>query len=824
MPYNSQLLPNLGAGTLGTSVSSSSGSPANTSGSPLSYINPADIESITILKDADATAIYGSRAANGAILITTKKGKQGETKVDINIQNGWGKNIRRLQLMNTNEFLTMRHEAIRNDGMSVTEWDYDINGIWDSSRNTNWQKELIGRTAHYTDAQLSLSGGTKLTQFLIGTGYHRETTVFPGDFSDKKGSFHFNINNVSNNQKLKIQLIGNYLVDNNQLPSADLTITALQLAPNAPSLYNSDGTLNWQPNTAGSSTWSNPIANTYQSYQIKVANLVTNAIVSYEIISGLNLVTSFGYSNMQLDEFLKRPLFVIAPENRPNGTRIAIYENSNINSWNIEPQAIYKRTIGSGKLEALVGTTIQQNKRSASSFLGLGYNSDNVMKDISAASQIRIFNPAILSVYKYNALFGRINYNFQDKYILNITARRDGSSRFGANNQFHNFGAIGAAWVFSQESFIQNGIPILSFGKFRASYGTTGNDQIGDYQFLNLYSPTSTVEVPYQGATGILPNGLPNPYLQWERTKKLSLGLDLGFIKDRVLVEINYSKNRSSNQLLSYKLPISTGFFGINKNFPATVQNTSWEFSLSSSNVRSQQFKWESIINLTVPKNKLISFPNLASSSYASGLIIGQPITIQKVYHFGGVNPNTGIYQFVDSHGNLTTTPDGSTDNTVIINTSPKFYGGITNKFQYGNIQLEFLLYFVKQIGQNYYFGNADNAAFNKNQPDYLINRWQKPGDISSIQRYNSDYSLIDPYFNVIQSDAAFSDASYIRLKNIALSYVIPKQWIKKPCTVYVHGQNVFTVTNYKGLDPENLTVNSLPPLRTVTLGIRVAL
>ncbi|HWK08130.1 MAG TPA: SusC/RagA family TonB-linked outer membrane protein [Puia sp.] len=823
VPYTSQLLPNLGAGLLG--VSGVSGNIQG--GNPLSYINPSDIESISVLKDADATAIYGSRAANGVILITTKKGKAGQTKVDINMQNGWGKITRKLNLLNTPQYLQMRHEALNNDGItpSLENGDYDLLQ-WDTTRYTDWQKALIGGTSHYTNVSANVSGGNSTVQYLVGGTYHRETTVFTGDFSDQKGALHFYIKSISVNQKFYMQIAGNYMVDNNQLPLADLTYTAIILPPDAPPLYKPDGSLNWAPNASGYSTfYNNPLSFLYNKYQNKVNNLVNNAILSYQILPGLEIKSSFGYTNMETNEIITVPLLSFAPENRPYNQRSANYGNNNISSWIIEPQASYKRAIGKGKFEAFAGLTIQQNNSNGKQLSGLGYNSDLVLQNIGAAASVTVQSTTI-STYKYNAIFGRLGYNWEDKYLVNLTIRRDGSSRFGPASQFHNFEAIGIGWIFSKEAFMQNTLPFLSFGKLRASYGTTGNDQIGNYQFMNLYNPINNVGVAYQGVIGLQPSGLPNPYLQWEETRKLQFGLDIGFLKDRILFNANYFQNRSSNELLAYSLPIITGFGGINKNFPATVQNSGWEFMLYTTNIKTRDFSWTTHINLTIPKNKLIAFPNLASSSYATSLIIGQPISISKVYHLIGVNDTTGIYQFSDSKGKSTYNPSYGTDNTVIINSVPKFYGGFQNSFSYKEVELNVLFQFSKQQGPNY-FGFIPGTQ-GINQPVSVLSRWQKPGDHTNVQRYNSNYSLFGQFFDAAGSDAGHSDASYIRLTNLSLSWRFPMSWNKKMhlqnCRVYVSGQNLLTITHYQGMDPENQNINSLPPLKVLTAGMQIIL
>jgi hypothetical protein len=326
----------------------------------------------------------------------------------------------------------------------------------------------------------------------------------------------------------------------------------------------------------------------------------------------------------------------------------------------------------------------------------------------------------------------------------------------------------------------------------------------------------------------VAPTGLPNPYLEWEETRKLQIGIDLGFFHDRILINSTYVRNRSSNQLLPYALPIFVGFPSVFENFPATVQNTEWEFSMNAIWIKSKNFSWSSSFNLTIPKNKLVSFANLATSSYASRLVIGQPISLLKAYHFLGVDPATGVYQFADSHGTDTSNPNPVTDNTKIINTLPKYYGGIQNSFTYGGFQLDILLQFVKRIAANNVFGSSMPGVFNINQPVSVLKRWQQPNQITSIQRYNSDYSLATQYDDAVGSDAGYSDASFIRLKNVSLSYRLPVAWQHRihlqNARIFVNGQNLWTITKYKGLDPENLSTSSLPPLRVFTGGIEIGL
>jgi TonB-linked SusC/RagA family outer membrane protein len=821
IPYTSQLLPTI-YNVQGSSGGVTLNGVAAGSGNPLDFINPTDIESIEVLKDADATSIYGSRAANGAILITTRKGKSGKTKVDFNFRNGLGKVGRKLDLLNTTQYLIMRNEGIKNASRTVSATDYDINNVWDTTSYTDWQKELIGGMAHYLDANASVSGGSTNTQFLVGTTYHRETTVFPGDFSDLKGSVHFSINNTSTNNKLKFNISGSYLSSNNSIPSNDITPYAMLNAPTAPRLYNVDGSLNWAPTSSGVSTWTNPLAYLEEKYSLKTTNLISNMLVSYQLFKNLELKTSLGYTNLQTDQVATSPLTRWAPELRPSFPRTSYFSNNRISSYIIEPQLAYTNNFLKGKLELLAGTTFNQSRSNSVQLSASGFNNDLVMKDIRSASSITAGNTFFLN-YKYNAIFGRVNYNWNDKYIINLTARRDGSSRFGSENLFHNFWSIGGAWLFSREQFLQ-GNKWLSFGKLRASYGTSGNDQIGDYQFMNLFSAQSFIGVSYQGATGLVPDRVTNPNIQWEETNKLQLGIDLGFMHDRFLVSANFYRNRSSNQLLQYALPITTGFSSQLRNFPAKVENRGLELNLTTVNVQAKNFKWTTSLNFSLLKNTLVAFPDLAKSTYASILQIDKPINISKVYRFAGANPNTGVYQFYDAEGQIIATPDYTKDATQIINLIPTFFGGFQNTVRFKSLELDALFQFVKQQGAAYRLGNRP-GGFNRNQPLWVLDRWQKTGDVTDIQKFSSSSTLNTPYANASTSDINWGDASYIRLKTVSLSWTFPNAWSAlakfKNIKLFAQGQNLLTITKYKGLDPETLSVNVLPPLRLITFGIQ---
>jgi TonB-linked SusC/RagA family outer membrane protein len=788
-------------------------------GNPLSSINPSDIEKIEVLKDADATSIYGSRGANGVILITTTKGRAGTVKENISTYEGYGKATHLMKLLNSQEYLQMRNEAFANDGQVPGIYDYDVNGTWDSTKTTDWQKMLIGGTAHLTDAQGSIEGGNLNTQFTASLGYHRETTIFPGDFNYKKISAHFSLSNISTNKKLHTILSASYSVDNNILPYNDPTNAALTLPPVAPSPLDSFGRINWGPLN---SFYGNPLATLLQKYKATTDNLITNLQMSYDLFKGMAIKVNTGYTQVEINQNITSPLTSFNPSYGYSSGNSSFGEKS-VKTWVVEPQLSYERNISKGVFSVLLGTTYQQDLIVGNELYANGFPSDALLSNIAAASSLSVLN-STYSQYRYNAFFGRFSYNWNNEYILNITGRRDGSSRFGPDKQFSNFGAIGAAWIFTENKSIKRDLNFLSFGKLRASYGTSGNDQIGDYGFLDLWN--STV-YPYQGTSGLYPTRLFNSNFGWENNTKIEGGIELGFHQDQVRINASYYRNRSSNQLLGYSLPPTTGFATINGNLPATVENTGWESMLAVEVVKTKIFSWTATINLTIPINKLVAFPNLASSSYATVYEIGKPLTIVKAFHYTGIDPQTGVYQFtdVDKDGSITY----PNDLLALKQTGQKYYGGIDNSLRFKNISLDFLFQYVKQQGRNYLYGSYYAPGMMSNQPSLVLNRWQNSSSRADVQKYTQDYgsAAYQAFTNTAYfGDNTVSDASFVRLKNVSLSYDLPDKWIKKlnleKLRAYIKGENLLTITHYQGVDPENQQIYYSPLLKIVTVGIQI--
>ena len=457
------------------------------------------------------------------------------------------------------------------------------------------------------------------------------------------------------------------------------------------------------------------------------------------------------------------------------------------------------------------------SQRTSMAIKALGFTTDEFILNASNAKVQQVMYDRE-SLYRYGAVFGRLNYIHNQKYIFNLTGRRDGSSRFGDNNRFANFGAVGTAWLFSKEKFFENS-SWITFGKLRASYGITGSDLIGDYQYLNTYGISSN---NYNGVIGLEPMRLYNPDFSWETNKKFEIALETEFFKGRIAPSVSFYKNRSSNQLVGIPLPGTTGFSTVQENLQATVENRGWEFLIKTLNIDKKQFQWQTYFNLSVPKNKLLAFPNLAESTYANQYEIGQPITIRKMYNYTGINKETGLYEVEDVNA------DGiidSKDRTSFIDIGVKYHGGIGNSITCKNWKVDFLWQFVKQTaytpdffsaypGINYNRAKRSTDYFTINNPDAL---YQMPTSGKNSQ-------AVQAYQNYKLSNAVVMDASYIRLKTVQIQYSFNVSALKgNEVSVYVQGYNLWTLTKFWGNDPETVG-GYLPALRTLALGINVNL
>lgn len=772
--------------------------------SPLNSINPNDIESLEVLKDADATAIYGSRAANGVVLITTKKSTGGKTKLDVNLNSGISSLVTFPKLLNLKQYLELRREGFINDGITPTVINAPDLIVWDTTKAINWPKYLLGGKALTTNAQVSVSGGNESTNFLLSGNYREEGTILPGDQKYERGGFNINLRHTASNKKLQIEFSSNFSTDKNKsLPSSIFSI--LTLPPNIP-IFDKEGNYNWNGMADV-----NPGSVLLRKSMSITDNLLSNINLVYKIQPDLVFRTSFGYNKIQMDQVMTYPLLSLNPNY--GSSSYAHYGNNKNNSLIVEPQIEYRKDFKYSFFNVLIGSSWQQSIREGAFLYGNNYSNDNLLEFQGAAGNLAASN--LYFLYKYASLFGRIHFNYKQKYIVNISGRRDGSSRFGQDNQLGNFGSIGVAWVFNKESFLVNS-EIISYGKIRASYGITGNDQIRDYQYLSTYRSSGNI---YQGIIGLTPSRIANPNFGWESNQKLETALEVGMLKDRIIFTAAWYKNRSGNQLLDYPLPYISGPFGyFQANLPALIENKGWELQVNLNPISFEKTKLSFFGNISVPQNKLLKYPGLETSAFANTYVIGEDLSIRKAYHFLGVNIKTGLPEFEDvNHDGIINAPS---DYKIIGKTSPYFYGGFGSDFSFGQFQLNIFFQFSKQYGQ----GLTTIPGPRNNKFDIAMERWQKPDDVTRIPK--SIINSRPEYSKLSQSDFAFHNSSYVRLKNLSITYTILNKLFSNlsvsNAKIFVQGQNLFTWSRKISMyDPETIFVG-IPPLKSITGGFQL--
>lgn len=798
-------------------------------------INPSDIESITILKDADATAIYGTKGANGVILITTKKGKVGKTTVDLTVNTQYNGVARPIKFLNTPQYLQLRKEAFAADGITPNDNPNDYSGayapdltIYDQNKYTNWQKIIQGNSTNNTDVHATVSGGSANSTFLVSGGYTRSNYNYPGNFADQRYSLHSALTSTSLNKKFSLTFITDFSYDQNS--SAGFGGSSyITLPPNAPDQIDGEGNLIWS--YKGVPIYSNLYAGLLQPSTLNTYNFNTSLNLNYEIIKGLTIGANIGYNRNTGNEHSINPSSAQAPSAYGPPNISAAFANTANQALNVEPQINYNKTIGRGRLIALVGGTYQKNTTYSYQTQAYGYSNDAFLGSINGAASSSPFD--VQNLNKYIASFGRLKYIYNQEYILELSGRRDGSSNFGPGKQFGNFGSVGAGWIFSEEKVIKNALPFISYGKLTGSYGTTGSDASKAYQFQALYGPYPySNTTAFQGIKQIIPQNLYNPDFQWAAEKSLNIAIDLGFFNNRLLLNATYYRDRQSDQLVSYPLAAQAGFASVFENQNATVQNKGWEFTLTSTNIKTKDFNWTTNFNLTFNRNKLLAFPNLDASSYATQYVIGQPTSVVIGYKYKDVNPTTGLFEYYAANGSVTSNPNYDSDRVVIGNREINYMGGIGNTFTYKRLSLYIFCQFQSSMEPNAISSLYSNLpGFEDNLPAYVLGKyWTAPGDThATLQRLAASYNSpsASSAYAFSQSTGAYTNDSYLRVKTVALSYALPDIWMKKinikSASIFCNAQNLFTITNYKFGDPEqpgNFT--SFPLQRIVAFGLNL--
>jgi len=793
---------------------------ANVAPSPLNLLSVNDIESIQILKDADATAMYGTRGANGVILINSKQpdvsGKGVATTV--NFYQGIGKATNLVHYLDTKQYLEMRREAFKNDGVDPDPTvDHDLLK-WDPNRYTDWQKEMIGGTANITDASVELKGGTKNFGYRASGLYRQESTVYPSEnFKYKKGGGMLQLRYSSKDQKLKMEFSGTYVGDRNYLPTTDMT-TFSTTPPNTPKVYTDEGKLNF-----ADSTFDNPYAILLQTTKAKSSNFRTFLNSSWEPIKNLMFSANIGGSSIKVDEVQIVPSRSYVPSTGFSDFGVSHFYTNKFANGLIDMRGSWKKTSGQEQFWLIAGVRTQFEGQLKTGYRATQYTGDDKsMEDINRGGSVERMD-STKTDFQNQSLYGRLEYKHDDKYIVSLTYSRDGSSRI--TRSYGNFGTIGAAWVFSREPWFKEN-SILSFGKLRGSYGITGNDQY----VRNVNSGTYVWGMPYaekgmqSGTSGYVRSD------GWEKIRKAELALDLGLINDQILATFCYYNNRSTDQLLTGRFqtiardPSKDIYMPVN--VPAIVENRGFEIDLEGVVYRNESLTWSTNLNLSFPKNRLVYFPQLERSSYRLFYAEDMPLDVLMSFHLKGVDPQSGIYQFEDVDNNGPSLSDRKFGKAF----GPFFYGGWYNHVRYNNFEISCLFRYTRQNNYSYLYSSVITPGGMGNQPVEVLNRWQKPGDETSIQQYTA--SLFNEAGAAVQlakeSDRRLTAANYLRLQSLVLSYHLPQKKLLrtriKSCKLYIQGLNLFTISRYKERDPEiTAGPDKYPSLRVVTAGLQIA-
>jgi TonB-linked SusC/RagA family outer membrane protein len=601
-------------------------------------------------------------------------------------------------------------------------------------------------------------------------------------------------------------------------------------------MYNDDGSLYIPFGSYAQGSYSNPVPIQSTSASSKTGNVLLSADVSYEIIKGLRAKMLISYTLQDNEYHMYYPSTAISAQTQdsyPNP--YATHTTNTYSALNIEPMLTYDTKISKGALSLLAGGTWLDRNNSMTAIQVQNPGSDALLNSYANG------NPTIANnneyYYKFNSIFGRATYNWNSKYLVNVTYRRDGSSRFGPENKFGNFGSAGLGWIFSEEKFISNTLSFLSFGKLRGSYGTTGSDNIGDYKYTSLLE--SDPYSIYVGQDPLAPAGVPNPEVQWEKTTKLDIGIELGFFKNRILLNTTWYRTSSDNLLVDKELPSQTGYFGYTGNFEGTIQNTGMEFQLTTQNLApGKKLTWKTSFNISFNENILTEFPGLEDSYYKDSYEIGRAIPsgndlLEMPYNFTGIDPATGLPQFKDLNEDGIINYLDSFRNAAWIGTAlPTTWGGLGNYFTYKGFGFDFFIQFSNKTMTAWnFYGTANGRMMNPSE-DLTGNYWKQPGDETKYPRLYTGVPGKPLYTDPILRQYPYSSANlvrgtYYRLKNVQFTYTVPANILQSKgvenLMFYIRGENLAVYTKHKIYkDPELFWNNAIPMLRTFIAGVQL--
>jgi len=765
----------------------------------MSDINPNDIESVTILKDASATSLYGARASNGVILITTKKGSRGQTNVSLNVSKGW-------QSMPKERMIKL---------MNADQWN-EYKGTNVQGINTDWMKEIL-QVAPTSNNELSISSGSdKYRLFISGSAFNQDGVVKGTAYKRYSGRVNTDykiVPNLTVGAGVSLTYSKNDRVEgdatlNGPLPNA-MSIPAIFPVYNPNGTYNEDG------------PYANPVAIARESVNNAFTNRTNgNVYLEYKFLDGFAFTAKWGADNYNLREHSYDPTTTRqGARYKGLGIEGTSYVSNLMSSYVLQ----YAKTLKEDhNFDALLGFSAEKYANRTTYIEAVDFPNED-FQYIASAGTIRAASATALDRVM-NSYFGQVKYNYKYKYIFTLTGRADGSSKFGANNRFGYFPAASVAWRMTEESFMKD-YKFINELKLRASIGLTGNDNIGDFASLGLYGGGFN----YGGGAGTAPTQLPNPDLKWESTLQTGFGFDVSMLKDRLSMNFDFYYNHTNDLLLERPIPPSTGFTSISSNI-GQLENRGIEIVLNTVNIL-KPFNWTTSFNFASNRNKVLSLykdePIDDMGRGGNRVEVGEPIGIFYGLQCLGVDPSTGnlVYDDLDRDGLIT-----ANDRTKIGDPNPDFTAGITNNFSYKSFELSIFCQWVSGndvFNATYFY--LESGTGEDNQTVRMVDRWKKPGDITNMPRIGDSY----------KSSRFIEDGSFLRIKNVTLGYNFDKNWLSKlhirSAKLYTTIQNLYTFTQYTGMDPEvnyyggssNIILGTdfftYPQARTILIGLNLA-
>lgn len=753
---------------------------------PLLEINPNDIESQTVLKDAAATAIYGSRGSNGVILITTKSGKKNQAaKVTFEQNFSISEATDLISMMNGEQY--RRFKTLRGDNPSTFLFD-----------DYNWQ-DGVTRTGVSRGTNLSVTGGGEKVSYYLGFGRNdQEGFIFGNALSSTTGKLTIN---ADVNDRIKVG--GNLAISevlNDRVYAENSTfspLTAAYLQEPWISPYDSEGKLRRLPGFI-------PNVIAVESLDIndaKTSRTFGNIFGEIMLFKGLKYKIDFGIDRLLLEQ--KERSFEL---NTPGG--YGYYNTAFQNKYVVTNTLNYEKSFGKNNLNVVLGSAYEQNDITSASVEAINFASDLQLNVTSGATKQLTTSSTLNS--RLNGYFARASYDFDSKYILEVSARRDGSTRFAENKKYGDFWAISGGWRVINEDFLKDS-KVFSDLKIRASVGTNGNDRVGDFAFFPLYA--GGAGGAYNGNPGFTNTQPSNSDYRWEQSKTTNLGLDVSFLNNRINLSVDAYYKKTTDMILNIPIPATNGFTVLAAN-AGSMENKGLEFDLSTVNVNTKDFKWKTSLNISTNKNKVLELPGASmgpdGKRFVAGTsqraIEGYSVNTYFLVRYKGVNPQSGNAEWLDVNGNVTTNPSDN-DRVVVGDANPDFSGGMTNTFNYKNFDLNILTNF--SYGNDIYIDGqrfTDNLTNNFNKSTNVLDYWTTPGQNAYAPALNSPTRAI---FNR-RSTAQLKDGSFLRVNNVTLGYNLDPQ-IFADSKFFTSARVYFTATNLytlkkkelEGIDPE---------------------